>query len=498
MSTPSSTSSSACWGGDVASCCARCGAELRDPAPCARCLLAGELPAAALGDHLELLDVIGEGGMGTVFRARDARLDRMVAVKVLPPELTGAPGAAERLSREARTLAMLSHPNIVAVHELGEADGQGYIVMELIDGRPLSALLPLPIDRALDVAIAVCDALVFAHARGVVHRDIKPDNILIAVDGRVKVADFGIARLAAAAGGGGTVTAVGAAIGTPVYMAPEALAGAPPDPRADIYSVGAVIYEMITGTPPLGDFASLPGALDCVVRKALAPRPEQRQPDTEALRAALARLRGVPDAPEAELPPDERHWMWGTAVTLAIATAVALWAFVVSVTPRVIRADEIQPLVMVGAERLEDGRILTRARFEVWWTLAAAGAVAFAFLAYGLLVRHWRLSGLERRRPDQRVAESRVVLGLGVGLIVMYVGRIAIVGDTAAGLGAVLPVLGGLGELVMLCFAWFTMLELRRNRRPPWREWRMWLGGALAVTAPALELLRFLQRASPG
>jgi len=146
---------------------------------CPACLLEAEIPPALLGDSLELVDEIGRGGMGTVWKARHLRLGRTVAVKFLAPELAAQPDFERRLEREARALALLSHPGIVGVHDFGREEGLGYIVMEYVEGAPLSAAIPLPIDRAVVVARQVLEALAYAHRRGVVHRDIKPENILL-------------------------------------------------------------------------------------------------------------------------------------------------------------------------------------------------------------------------------------------------------------------------------------------------------------------------------
>jgi serine/threonine protein kinase len=219
---------------------------------------------AALFPQLEILEFIGKGGMGAVYKARQKELDRIVALKILPPAMGESPGFAERFTREAKALAKLNHPAIVTIHDFGRADGLFYFLMEFVDGVNLRQLLAagrVPPREALAIVPEICDALQFAHDHGIVHRDIKPANILIDRRGRVKVADFGLAKLVeegteaaaaehgAAAGPG--VTEAGKVLGTPSYMAPEQkLRPEEVDHRADIYALGVVFYELLTGELP--------------------------------------------------------------------------------------------------------------------------------------------------------------------------------------------------------------------------------------------------------
>jgi serine/threonine protein kinase len=194
----------------------------------------------------DILECLGRGGMGVVYKARQKSLDRLVAIKILPPELVGEERFPERFASEAATLARLSHPNIITVHDFGETAGLFYIVMEYIDGVNLRDLLregKMDPGQALAIVPPICEALAYAHGKGIVHRDIKPENILLDRDGRVKIADFGIASLVGAAGEGS---------GTPPHMAPEQQTGRV-DRRADIYALGVVLYEMLTGERPAGD-----------------------------------------------------------------------------------------------------------------------------------------------------------------------------------------------------------------------------------------------------
>jgi len=274
----------------------------------------------------EIESLLGRGGMGAVYRARQKSLDRLVAIKLLPFELGVREDFAERFRREATALARLSHPLIVAVHDFGQADdGHFYMVMEYVDGADLAARLragPLPLAEAVTVVRQVCEALEFAHAHGVVHRDIKPGNILLDSAGRVKVSDFGIAQLAGDEPRT-ALTATGTMLGTPEYVAPEQmLPAAVVDHRADIFSVGVMLYELLTGQLPRGVFRPLAqlvpaaGGLDRVVTRALQSEPTLRYPAVRELSAELASC----DSPR------RRPWAWIAAALLAVAAAgAAAW-----------------------------------------------------------------------------------------------------------------------------------------------------------------------------
>lgn len=288
--------------------CPQCHASIPADAPggiCPACALKGamegtggvasvaptmEMPsrAAVAGafPEYEVMEVIGQGGMGVVFKARQMRLDRRVALKVLPPALAAQSGFAERFTREARALARLVHPNIVAAHDFGERAGFYYLVMEYVEGVNLREALRAGVtpEQALQLVPKICEALQFAHDRGVLHRDVKPENILLDRTGTPKLADFGIAKLAGEAGGVTGLTGSGAALGTAAYMAPEQIEQpATVDHRADIYSLGVVLYEMLTGELPLGRFAApsekseVSGRVDEVVLRALEKERSRRQ-----------------------------------------------------------------------------------------------------------------------------------------------------------------------------------------------------------------------------
>ena len=289
---------------------------------------AGTLAAGTRLGPYEVISLIGAGGMGQVYRARDTRLDRTVAVKILPSELDADdPGRLARFEREARTIAALNHPNICTLHDVGEQDGVRFLAMEHVEGQTLADLLrtgPLSIDLALRMAMEIADALAAAHRQHVIHRDLKPANIMVTGEGHVKVLDFGLAKhlhdlpnqetvraTVATSFGGQTVTQQGVVIGTVSYLSPEQAEGKPLDARTDVFSFGAVLYEMLTGrrafegesaistmsavlrhTPPrAGELrADVPSAFDAIVNRCLEKNPDLRYASAAELHSALAAL----------------------------------------------------------------------------------------------------------------------------------------------------------------------------------------------------------------
>jgi tRNA A-37 threonylcarbamoyl transferase component Bud32 len=249
---------------------------------------------------MEILEFIGQGGMGYVYKARQLTLNRIVALKVLDPRLAAAKEFTSRFNHEAKVLAVLSHPNIVQVYDYGQEGELYFLAMELVAGTTLRQILStqrLAPAAALRYVPQICDALEYAHAQGVIHRDIKPENILIDQQGNLKIADFGLAKMAAPEGQAWShATATDRVMGTPHYMAPEQMKGmAAVDHRADIYSLGVVFYEMLTGELPIGRFP-LPSAsarvdvqLDEVVLKALEKDPERRYQQVSAVKEATRR-----------------------------------------------------------------------------------------------------------------------------------------------------------------------------------------------------------------
>jgi predicted Ser/Thr protein kinase len=270
---------------------------------------------AQLFPQFEILGFIGKGGMGAVYKARQPVLERFVALKILPPAVAGDPGFAERFNREARALARLNHPNIVAVYDYGKAGALHYLLMEFVDGsnlREVEQAGRLSPEQALAIVPQICEALQFAHNEGVVHRDIKPENILLDKKGRVKIADFGIAKMVGVPAGQVSLTGVQDVMGTPHYMAPEQVEKPRTvDHRADIYSLGVVFYEMLTGELPLGKFAppsrkvQMDVRLDEVVLRTLEKEPERRYQQASQVKTDVEAITSRPSGamPGAAPPP---------------------------------------------------------------------------------------------------------------------------------------------------------------------------------------------------
>jgi eukaryotic-like serine/threonine-protein kinase len=263
-------------------------------------------------DRYEVGRLLGAGGMAEVYEGRDRLLARRVAIKVLLSQYARDPAFLARFKREAQAAASLSHPNIVAVYDTGVQDGTNFIVMEYVEGRTLRDLLriggPPPPERAAGIAADVCNALAAAHARGLIHRDVKPANVMLTPDGTVKVMDFGIARATTSE----TITQTQAVIGTAQYISPEQAQGQTVDFRSDLYSLGCCLYEMLTGvvpftgatpvaiayrhvredpTPPRQLNPDVSPALEAVVLKAMAKNPDERYQTAVEFRQDLDRVR---------------------------------------------------------------------------------------------------------------------------------------------------------------------------------------------------------------
>src|SRR6201994_736276 len=293
-----------------------------------------------LSDRYELGEILGFGGMSEVHLARDTRLHRDVAVKVLRADLARDPSFYLRFRREAQNAAALNHPAIVAVYDTGEAETAAgplpYIVMEYVDGVTLRDIVhtdgPLPPRRAIEIIADACQALNFSHQNGIIHRDVKPANIMISTTNQVKVMDFGIARAIADSS---SVTQTAAVIGTAQYLSPEQASGNPVDARSDVYSLGCVLYEILTGEPPFtGDtpiavayqhvredpippserHQGISADLDAVVLKALAKNPDNRYQTAAEMRADLVRVHNgePPEAPKV-LTDADRSLMLASA-----------------------------------------------------------------------------------------------------------------------------------------------------------------------------------------
>jgi tetratricopeptide (TPR) repeat protein/predicted Ser/Thr protein kinase len=312
---------------------------------------------AAKFPQLEILDLIGKGGMGAVYKARQTQLDRVVALKILPPGIGDDPAFAERFAREAKALAKLNHPGIVAIYDFGRADGLFYFLMEFVDGVNLRQLLQasrIAPREALAIVPQICDALQFAHDQGIVHRDIKPENILLDRRGRVKVADFGLAKIvgadaerSAVHGPGGitaprNLTESGKVMGTPQYMAPEQKEQPDAvDHRADIYALGVVFYQMLTGELP-GKTIAPPSSkvqidvrLDEVVLRALEKKPELRFQQASVLKTEVETIATSSGGSRQEAAPIKDApvssvggWRTILVVTAGVAAAVIFVALV--------------------------------------------------------------------------------------------------------------------------------------------------------------------------
>jgi serine/threonine protein kinase len=329
-------------------------------------------PSRVLGGRYELQSRLGRGGMATVFRGSDRVLGRSVAVKVLASTFAKDGTFVERFRREAQAAAGLNHPNVVAVFDTGSDDGVHYIVMEYVEGRTLADVIreegALPPTRAAEIAATVCRALSSAHEKGMVHRDVKPGNVLLTSDGGVKVADFGIARVVS----GEPLTVTGSVMGTASYLSPEQATGSKVDRRSDIYSLGCVLYEMLTGripfegdtpvsiaykhveeepTAPSSVNPAVPSALEAVVKRAMAKSPADRYQSSD------------------EMARDLRHAAAGSAPQTTVAGSPEEQTAILPVSPGGPASTE--PLPISGQARRR------------WWPFAV-GAIALAILGLGL------------------------------------------------------------------------------------------------------------------
>jgi len=288
---------------------------------------------------LEILELLGKGGMGAVYKARQPGLDRLVAIKILPVETSHDPTFAERFTREARALARLSHPNIVAIYDFGQTEGLYFFVMEYVDGVNLRQAIQaggMTSQNTLAIVPQICDALQFAHDEGIVHRDIKPENILIDKRGRVKIADFGLAKLLGLEQPDHALTHTRQVMGTLRYMAPEQMEGSHEvDHRADIYSLGVVFYELLTGELPIGRFAppskkvQIDVRLDEVVLRALEKEPEQRYQHASELKTSVDHITATPNGAAGRAPPSRMTDLAPTAPDARLSKSAlfgAIWA----------------------------------------------------------------------------------------------------------------------------------------------------------------------------
>jgi eukaryotic-like serine/threonine-protein kinase len=306
--------------------------------------------------HYQVLEKLGEGAMGVVYKAEDRRLRRTVALKFLSPQSFGSAEERNRFLREAQAGAMLDHPNVAAVYGVEDADGQTFIVMAFVDGVSVAGKLlsgTIPVDEALDIAIQTGQGLQEAHENGIVHRDIKPNNVMVSHKGQAKITDFGLAQVA----GRSRLTRSGTTLGTPAYMSPEQALGKAADRRSDIWSLAVMLYEMLAGCLPFDGAseqvivysilnedsqpvsthrAGLPAELDRVLAKALAKNPHERYQHVDEflvdLRVLRKRISDYPTVQElaqqpaaaVEKPPPAR-WLWLVVMAVAFVTALAWW-----------------------------------------------------------------------------------------------------------------------------------------------------------------------------
>lgn len=314
--------------------------------------------------HYEILEPLGAGGMGEVYRARDTTLERQVAIKLLPQELADDPDRLARFEREAKLLAALNHPHIATIHGVGHEKGIRFLVMELVDGTSLTSKLhggALPTNEALAFSIQVAQALEAAHKENIVHRDLKPDNVLLTSEGQVKLVDFGIAKESHAGPGqvaaedATNLTATGAVVGTPTYMSPEQIRGEPVDQRTDVWAFGCLLFEALSGTRAFGratiadtyaaivgetpDWSRLPESTSPVVRsllrRCLTKDRKSRLRDIRDARLEIEDVRERPDtdgAPRRESPPGvvrtafTSPGTWVGLAGIAVAVVAVAWA----------------------------------------------------------------------------------------------------------------------------------------------------------------------------
>lgn len=410
--------------------CPKCGAAIPAEAPqglCPNCLLSqasipteqGQGPRsnpppsceelAKAFPNLEVLELIGQGGMGFVFKARQPKLDRFVALKILPQSLAADAAFAERFTREGRLLARLNHPNIVTVHDFGRANGFFYLLMEYVDGVNLRQAMragQFTPAQALAVVPKICEALQFAHNEGILHRDIKPENILLDTRGRIKMADFGIAKLVDDPRADASLTGSGAHLGTAHYMAPEQIEHpSQVDHRADIYSLGVVFYEMLTGELPIGRFAppsqrsATDPRLDDVVLRTLEKEPQRRQQSAGEVKTQVETIASspTPSAPTT-VAPRRDHTILGIPLPPVVTVSFAIALF----------------LALAGVTR-----------FTQWFGTDEQFYLTLAGLIPGLAAIAWRWR--ESRQPESREAVSPMPnWALRASLLFLLAGGVAL------------------------------------------------------------------------
>jgi non-specific serine/threonine protein kinase len=336
------------------------------------------MPISA-GDQLgayRILSSLGAGGMGEVYRASDSRLGREVALKVLPADMAADPDRLARFQREARAAAALNHPNIVTVYSVEQVEGVHFLTMELVDGRSLRETIPregMPAGRVVELAAAIADAIVAAHDKDLVHRDLKPANIMVTADGRVKLLDFGLAKVVRAVSPDDATrafdeTQYGVVMGTPPYMSPEQISGTAVDHRTDIFSLGTILYEMLTGTRPFQGTTSMqmaasilrdpmpaisspgvPGELSDLISRCLAKNPDERVSSARLLAKELQSITAGSGRAATARPAADGFWV-----------AVASFTSTGTSTELVALAEGLTEEIIAGLSRFSYLRVLTK------------------------------------------------------------------------------------------------------------------------------------------
>ena len=438
--------------------------------------------------QLEILELLGRGGMGAVYKARQKQLDRLVALKILPPSVKRDPSFAERFTREAKALAKLNHPHIVTLYEFGQTEGIFYFLMEFVDGvnlRQLQGASRVTPEQALAIVPQICDALQYAHQRGIVHRDIKPENILLSREGEVKIADFGVAKIIAQSlapaeeppsdPAAARQTRMTGVVGTPQYMAPEQVKQpAKVDHRADIYSLGVVFYEMLTGELPGEKFAPpsrkvrVDVRIDEIVLRALEKKPELRYQQASVLKTDVETVVQSSEAPRPPPPPANpvvnsqhagirRTWTTGDRLLQAVAFVGAAGLS----GAMVIMPATLPPRVPVHFD--------LAGRPDRWGTVGELIWVPLIGLfLYGLLTAiAWAIPAANAER--QYVLVRRMVLALTVVVVwsclggLWQTGRVAVGAATGISPFFLLAVAGGLAASVL-----YVLVASRNGERPPY------------------------------
>ncbi len=403
-------------------------------------------PGSELGPRFRIEFLIGQGGMGQVYKAYDKELGRVIALKVLRPELTSDPAATQRFKQELLLASKISHKNILRIHDLGEADGVKFISMAYVEGEDLHHLLatqhPLPVDRAARVARQLCEALEAAHSEGVVHRDLKPQNILLGKDDHVYVSDFGLAKSLEASLAG--MTRTGAFLGTPRYMSPEQVEGQPVDHRTDLYALGLICYEMVTGEPPFsGDSTiqvmyqrvkqkpknpklvnpDLPDYFARIILRCLEKDPAQRYQSAREILTDLEAGRAPTRAHTVQIVlPDmgRRGWLV-TGATLLLLMALAF--AIPGARHWVLRQPAGTGLAPTGVPSLTTGKYLAVLPFRVLGDQSSLGYVAEG-LVEALSAKLFQLRDVKMAstaaagKADANASLQKVARDLGVNLIV--------------------------------------------------------------------------------